>query len=65
MAVAKYLVPLAGGCPNGLSSPALTRTGMSCGAKPNSQAASSATTRAGGSRSALKNSLRSVFIKLF
>jgi hypothetical protein len=38
---------------------------MSCGAKPRSQAASSATTRAGGSRSTLKNSLRSVFIKLF
>jgi len=60
MAVAKNFVPLAGGCPNGLSNPALTRTGMSWGAKPRSHAASSATTRAGGVRT-LKKSFRSMF----
>jgi len=60
MAVAKNFVPLAGGCPNGLSNPALTRTGMSCGANPSSHAASSATTRAGGVRT-LKKSFRSWF----
>jgi len=62
VAVAKNFVPLAGGCPKGLSSPALTRTGMSCGMKPRYHAASSASTRAGGIRITVKNSLRSGFI---
>jgi hypothetical protein len=65
VAVAKNFVPLIGGCPNGLSSPALTSTGMSCGANPSSHAASSATTRAGGVRHTIKNSFRSGFILKF
>jgi hypothetical protein len=60
VAVAKNFVPLFGGCPNGLSNPALTRTGMSCEAKPRIHAASSATTRAGSIRT-LKKSFRSEF----
>src|ERR1700722_9966518 len=61
VAIAKYFVALLGGCPNGLSNPALTRTGISCGANPRCHAASSTSMRAGGVLR-FKKSFLSIFI---
>ena len=47
VAVAKYLTPLAGGRPSGLSNPLATNMGISWGPNPKYQAVSSAVSRAG------------------
>ena len=54
-AVAKYLMPLAGGLPSGLSNLAATSAGMSCGWQFSTQAACSAVRRAGNWPSSIRN----------
>ena len=54
----KYLTPLGGGCPNGLSRPALTKMGMSCRPKPRNHAVSCESNLAGITPVTLRKSFR-------